>query len=229
MKRPPRLLVIDPSIRHPEEEGVAEILKGWSADAQIVRPGLEPATGLKPGDSYDFDGIVLLGSAASVHDDHSWLKNLSGWLRPIIAGKTIIPLLGICFGHQLIAHLAGGRIGWARDDHEKVLGVVESGLEGGRLVPGQHRFVVIASHREAVLEIPIVYTVTARRPLAPIDGMEHLELPTFSFQFHAEAGPQFLAQRGIDPDQVDPAAFSDGRRIIDAFRRFVLSRFGSKA
>lgn len=229
MKRPPRLLVIDPSIRYPEEEGTAEILKGWSGDSQIIRPALEPTVGLKPGDPYDYDGIVLMGSAASVHDDFPWLKNLSGWLRPIIAGKTVIPLLGICFGHQLIAHLAGGRVGWARDDQEKVFGVVESGLEGGRLVPGQHRFVVIASHREAVHEIPIVYTVNARRPFSPIDGMEHLELPTFSFQFHAEAGPQFLALRGVDPDGVDPAAFSDGRRIIEAFRRFVLSRFGSAA
>ena len=64
-----RLLVIDPSILHAEEEGVAEVLEGWPGDARVLHPALVPGDGPRPGEPFECDGVVVMGSAASVHDD----------------------------------------------------------------------------------------------------------------------------------------------------------------
>ena len=76
-----------------------------------------------PHDGYDADGVVLMGSSASVHDDLPWMAEISAWLRPVIDGIVPIPVLGLCFGHQLIAHLAGGLVDYTREDRSKSVGI----------------------------------------------------------------------------------------------------------
>ena len=99
----------------------------------------------------------------------------------------------------------------------------ETHLEGGSLVPGRHDLRVVVSHREAVETLPHGYRVTARRPEVPIDGLEHDSLPVFTFQFHPEARREFVARRGLDPAAIDDRLVGDSDRLLDAFRRRVLS------
>ena len=105
----PALWIVDPSLVTPEDRGVSEILKDWPGSFRVFRPGLNE--GDEP-DVLDYaaDGVVVMGSAASVHDSLPWMSRLGAWLTPILSGEPRIPLLGICFGHQLIAHLAGGKV-----------------------------------------------------------------------------------------------------------------------
>ena len=169
MMLPPRLLVIDPSIVYPETEGTATILAGWAGEAEVRQPSLRPGDGPGPGFGYDYDGVVLMGSKASVEDEHSWLRDLSAWLDPILDGRKALPLFGICFGHQLIAARAGASIGHVRPDRRLLLGEESSVLEGGRLIPGRTELRVVASHCEEVKSLPGGYRVTARRSGIPID------------------------------------------------------------
>jgi GMP synthase-like glutamine amidotransferase len=90
-------------------------------------------------------------------------------------------------------------------------------------VPGRHDLRVVVSHREAVETLPHGYRVTARRPEVPIDGLEHDSLPVFTFQFHPEARREFVARRGLDPAAIDDRLVGDSDRLLDAFRRRVLS------
>jgi GMP synthase-like glutamine amidotransferase len=211
------LWVIDPSLQYSEDQGVQEVLDGWSGASRVFRPGIDPADGPGPETGYDTDGIALLGSRASVHDPDDWIVRLSRWMRPLLVGERRIPLLGVCFGHQLIAHLADARVEFIDAERSKIVGVEETCLDGGRLLPGRHRLRVVVSHREQVKRAPADYRVTARRDSSPLDGLEHRELPVFSFQFHPEAREEFAARAGLATELVDGRLREDCRRILTAF------------
>jgi GMP synthase-like glutamine amidotransferase len=206
---------------------VAEIVSGWPGEYRVSRPGLTAGDGPRPGDGYDVDGVVLMGSRASVHERRAWLESLSRWLDPILSGEVVLPVLGICFGHQLIAHRAGAEVGYLRENRAEEFGMRETRLEGCRLLPGRDRMVVVVSHREIVRTVPAGYRVVARREGVPVDGLEHERLPIFSFQFHPEARGEFLAERGLRIEEVDPAVFEPMGELLAAFRRLVLDRRGS--
>ncbi len=223
-QREPQLWIVDPSVRSAEEQGVAEILRDWPGASRVFRPALRPGDVPAGAEGYETDGVVLLGSAASVHDCLPWIPALEAWLRPVLTGERRIPLFGVCFGHQLIAHLAGGRVGYLDARRTKAVGVESTELAGGRLLEGAQSLRVVVSHREEVQQVPAGYRVTARRPRSPIDGLEHETLPIYSFQFHPEAREQFAREAGIDPAAIDARLRADGRRLLRAFLEEVWSR-----
>jgi len=59
-------------------------------------------------DNIDFAGIVISGSSKILSDGISWLEDTAEWLRKQVAKNT--PILGICFGHQLLAYTFGGKV-----------------------------------------------------------------------------------------------------------------------
>jgi GMP synthase (glutamine-hydrolysing) len=161
--------------------------------------------------------VVVLGSRASVHDDLPWERELCAWLRPIVAGEVSVPLLGICFGHQLIAHVAGGSVGFVRPDHTKLIGTADSRIEHSRLL-GPCTLRVVISHCEEVKELPAGFHPCSRRSGVCFDGLEHDRLPIFSFQFHPEAGEDFLRRRGVQVSAEEAAMLrDDSRRLLGAF------------
>jgi len=213
-----RMWVIDPSLHHAEDQGVAEILRGWSGESRLFRPALE---GDGPGsrDGYDVDAVVLMGSAASVYQDLPWLDPLRAWLRPILDGEQRRPLLGICFGHQLIAEMAGARVDWLEQSRDKRVGVERTEMRGSRLLREDADLRVVVSHRETVVEAPRDYRVTASRPGVRYDGLEHEALEIFLYQFHPEAREEFAARSGIAVAEIDARLCADSRRVLDGFRR----------
>lgn len=213
-----RMWVIDPSQNHPEDQGVAEILQDWPGESRLFRPVLD-GNGPGPGDGYDVDAIVLMGSAASVDDDLPWLGPLRAWLRPILDGDRRHSLLGICFGHQLIAQMAGARVGWLEESRDKRVGIERTAVRGSRLVGEDADLRVVVSHRETVVAPPSGYRVTATRPGVPYDGLEHETLEIFSYQFHPEAREEFAARSGIATAEIDARLRADSRRVLDGFRR----------
>ncbi len=222
MGKPAKLWVVDPSINEAEDQCVEQVLDGWSGESRVFHPSLRPGDGPAPGDGYDTDGVVILGSSASVYDDHLWLRDLSAWLEPIVDGSRRLPVLGVCFGHQLVAHLAGARVVFLHPDRQKELGTVETRLTGSRLLPGDHRLRVLVSHREIVESSPVGYRVVASRPGVPLDGFEHEDLPILTVQFHPEARDEFAGRRGLDPSVIDARLVEDSNRILAAFRDSVL-------
>jgi GMP synthase-like glutamine amidotransferase len=217
LSRKPHLLVIDPAMTIPEDQGAAEITRCWPGSWSLVRPCLRPGDGPDPSTGYAMDAVAVMGSKASVRDDHPWLRDLAAWLTPILRGEVRRPLLGICFGHQLVAHLAGARVDWTHADRHEERGFPETTLAGGRLLPGKHRFRVVASHYEAVHDVPPGYRITASREHVPIDGLEHVELPIFTWQFHPEGRERFATKVGLDPNEIDDRIRDESRRVLAAF------------
>jgi len=217
-----RLWVIDPSVQFPEDQGVRNVVGDFDGEVRVFRPSLIPGDGPTPDAGYATDGVVVMGSATSVLDDLPWLRELSAWLRPIVDGQVAVPLLGICFGHQLMAHMVGSEVGFVTPDHEKRLGVETSIVDGSRLLPGRRELRVVVSHREEVKSPPAGYRTIARRGSIAFDGIEHERHPHWGFQFHPEAGSDFARTSGVGAELLDDRQRADSRLLLDAFRRVVV-------
>ncbi len=103
-----------------------------------------------------FAGVVLTGSSALVTDCESWSERAAAWLPSAVATGT--PLLGICYGHQLLAHALGGRAG--RNPRGREIGTIEVDLGPARASGDEllgvlpERVCVQATHVESALELP---------------------------------------------------------------------------
>src|SRR5690606_10668154 len=160
------------------------------------------------------------------HDEFDWLDGLSHWLRPIVEGQRRLPLFGICFGHQLIAHLAGGTVGYLRPDHTKLLGFETSTLTT-RLFDEPREVRAIVSHREEVKTVPAGFNVVGHRPNSTLDSLEHETLPIYSVQFHPEARDRFATRVGLPLEGIDEQLLTQSRGLLTAFQREVLRDIGS--
>ena len=122
-------------------------------------------------------GIILSGGPNSVYDDSVPTAD------PELL-RLGTPVLGLCYGMQLLAHLAGGNVTRA-DRREYVRASVT--VEGGRLFRGFGRgeeTPVWMSHGDHVDVPPPGYQVTARSLNSPIAAIEHRQQPLFGVQFH---------------------------------------------
>ena len=77
-----------------------------SVDAPFEFVGYQVAQGEFPDSPEACDGYVITGSPRGVYDDDEWIGQLAQFIRAgYQAGKKLV---GICFGHQIIAHSLGG-------------------------------------------------------------------------------------------------------------------------
>ena len=102
-----------------------------------------------------FAGVFVTGSGAMVTDLLPWSEASAAWLRD--AAHAGLPLLGICYGHQLIAHALGGQVGYNPAGREMgTVGITlqpdaaDDALFAG--LPAQ--FPVQATHMQTVLVLP---------------------------------------------------------------------------
>ena len=113
------------------------------------------------------DAYVITGSRLSVYDDYPWIAGLARFVGEALeAGSKVV---GICFGHQLIAHFFGGETkpapGWAVGVHETR--VVS---EAPWLDPKLDRFGLLSSHKDQVTRMPGSAELFATNEFCPIAG-----------------------------------------------------------
>ena len=114
-------------------------------------------------DRAQFAATIVTGSAAFVTDRADWSERSADWLRD--AAHAGMPLLGICYGHQLLAHALGGEVAYNPTGRES--GTIQLELEAPAsadpLFAGlPARFPAHATHLQTVLRAPEGATVLAR-------------------------------------------------------------------
>jgi GMP synthase (glutamine-hydrolysing) len=103
----------------------------------------------------DLSGAIMTGSPAMVTDRADWMQALSAWVRQAV--QKDLPLLGVCFGHQLLAQAMGGEVDYHPEGRE--IGTVEIQLtpEGRQdpllgILP--EAFIAHATHAQTVIRLP---------------------------------------------------------------------------
>ncbi|MEM1315376.1 MAG: type 1 glutamine amidotransferase [Pseudomonadota bacterium] len=157
----------------PYEVMFARLLDGHGLRFQAWRAN----HGELPAGPEDADGWLITGSAAGVYEDLPWIAPLEDLVRAIAAARR--PLVGICFGHQLMAQALGGRV--VKSDKGWGIGVQEyDEVETGRRVR------VLASHQDQVVAPPPGAEVMASSEFCPVAAMRWPDAPMLSWQPHPE-------------------------------------------
>ncbi len=191
------LMVIDPAIKTPEIESYNEISLRCNINTTYHLPKIHSPNSMKKHIN-NACGIILMGSAASVHDSFHWLNNIKEIIE--IGIKNRIPILGICFGHQFLAHLFGGTVDYLWNTTKK-RGIRRIKiLENNRLNNTQEDY-LIYSHQEGVTKCPENFDVFATSSMVKIEAIVHKHLPIWGFQPHIEASKTFAQRIGVSEKQ----------------------------
>lgn len=163
---------------------VAAVRPSWKVTSFSVKDGVFPS------DISIFDGVMISGSPASVHDADVWVADLLDLIRATYAKH--IPMFGACFGHQAIALALGGQVGPNPDGW--VFGVttvdVVSKADWMRGLPDTLN--QYGAHIEQVTALPAGAEVLTANTSCPVAGFQIGDL-VYTTQNHPEMTPDFIA------------------------------------
>jgi len=137
----------------------------------------------------DADGYVITGSPASVHDDLPWIRKLEHFIQQLDDDR--IPLIGLCFGHQLIAKALGGRVsenpgGWRFGVAATQFSVSRSWMD-----PPASQLLLHACHSEQVTQLPPGATLLGGDEFCPV-GSFAIDSHVFTTEYHPEFTTSFM-------------------------------------
>ncbi|MCK0139207.1 type 1 glutamine amidotransferase [Aliiroseovarius sp. F47248L] len=154
----------------------------WTFKVYSVKDGEFPKNESK------YDGWIVTGSPASVHDKAPWIPRLLELIARI--EKTKKPLFGACFGHQAIALALGGKVGHNPDGW--VLGSVEVEATARPAWMEARRFWQYGAHIEQVTKLPKDAEIILRHDGCPVGGFR-IGSHVFTTQNHPEMTHEFIA------------------------------------
>jgi GMP synthase-like glutamine amidotransferase len=163
---------------------IQSVRPDWTTQVFAVKDGEFPA------DLTVFDGAMITGSPASVHDPDPWIADLLTLIREMNAAH--LPLFGACFGHQAIALALGGQVG--PNPGGWVFGRTETRITTPapwmRILPATTA--LFAAHCEQVTAMPAQARALTTSPECPVGGFA-IGTHVYTTQYHPEMSPGFIA------------------------------------
>ena len=182
-------------------------------------------------DPREVEAILITGAAAGVYDGLDWIAPLEAFVRSVHAQGT--PMVGVCFGHQLIAQALGGVVrksekGWGIGRHVYQVAPDNGVIDGAQLA-------IPCSHQDQVVEAPSGARTVLSSDFTPHAGLLYEGGTTFSVQPHPEFDVGFAnvcceLREGQAPDAVVARAKAslaeplDNAKLGAAMTRFLTRR-----
>lgn len=220
--------------RHREQHGsfpdmFARMIRAGESRAAIETVSIPKGDALP--DPRRLEAVLITGAAAGVYDDLDWIAPLEDFVRTAYANRT--PMVGVCFGHQLIAQALGGTVrksekGWGIGRHVYRVRP-ENGVLDGETVA------VAASHQDQVIAPPGDARTILSSDFTPHAGLVYANGATLTVQPHPEFGVEFARvccdlREGNAPEAVVATARAslaeplDNARLGGAITRFLTKR-----
>ncbi len=187
---------------------------------RVVRPHLGEALP----DAQQVSAAILSGSWAMVTEHADWSERTAAWIRTMMEKQ--FPLMGVCYGHQLMAYALGGTVADNPRGWERGLRAIDQHAQASAdpmLSTLPPRFSAWLSHRQSVLQAPVGAQVLAYSSLDACQVIRY-NAQAFSVQFHPEFDEEIMA--ACSPaDTVDKHAAMRG----SDWARSLLLRFWQQA
>ncbi len=154
--------------------------------------------GIFPEDTTDADGWLITGSKHGAYEAHDWIPPLEEFLHK--AYEQAIPIVGICFGHQILAQALGGKV--VKSDGGWSVGAIKYDT-----VNSDQDVTLYAWHQDQVVERPADANVLGSSPFCE-NAMLVYGDKALTIQAHPEFSSAFikgLAEqrgRGVVPDEI---------------------------
>ncbi|KAH6894206.1 class I glutamine amidotransferase-like protein [Thelonectria olida] len=155
--------------------------KGEEVELQITK--WDVVTALEYPNVEDIDGLWISGSKHTSFADDAWILVLVDYVKKVLT-TTKVPVVGICFGHQIIGRALGVKVGVSPGGWEVSVDKIDLNEHGQKLL-GTSTISLHQMHRDAVLEVPEGAVLLGSSPSCQIQGL-YQEGRYISFQAHPE-------------------------------------------
>jgi GMP synthase (glutamine-hydrolysing) len=135
---------------------------------------------------WEHDGIVVTGSWSMVTDREPWSEATAEYLREAVMRQRAV--LGVCYGHQLLAHALGGQVGYnpkGRHAGTVRVALTEAAAEDRLFESFASPLVVQVSHSQSVLQLPAEAVLLGHCAMDPNHAFR-VGANVWGVQFHPE-------------------------------------------
>jgi len=223
------ICIVDCAIKEKSLDSYERIKGNYNHPFEYHIPSMEGMNSLHSSD--DARAYIILGSDSSVNDRLPWQVALADFMKQSAQNK--VPVMGICFGHQLMADAFGGKVETSKTQkspdskntfagHREIKIIKDSfGFKKGE------SYKVFKAHSQEVTLISDQLDHLGTSDECLYDILSHKKHPYLGLQGHPEAHIEFVERElpGLLTESEIMETIEGGEKIINNFIKYILKDF----
>ena len=223
------ICIIDCAVKEKSLDAFERIKKSYNHPFDYHIPSMEGMNSLLESDGAR--AYIIFGSDSSVNDRLPWQVALSDFVKGQCQSK--VPVMGICFGHQLMADAFGGKVETSKVEKAPEVKNTFSGYREIKIIKDSFGFKkgesykIFKAHSQEVTLISDEMVHLGTSDECIYDILSHKEHPYLGLQGHPEAHIEFVERelQGLLSAREINETIEGGEKIINNFFQFVLKNY----